>query len=98
MAFIFADLIVIPIVIAYRKYYGWPFAIRITALMFVTMVLAALAIDGIFAGLDLIPSDRPSTDEVFSEIQLDYKAVLNGIALLAFAALIYLTVRTEAEA
>ena len=42
MAFIFADLIVLPIVVAYRKYYGWPFALRITALMFVTMVIAAL--------------------------------------------------------
>jgi uncharacterized protein len=45
MAFLFADLIVLPIVAAYRKYYGWPFALRITALMFVTMVLAALAVD-----------------------------------------------------
>ena len=49
MAFIFADLIVIPIVLAYRKYYGWAFALRITALMFVTMVLAALLIDGLFS-------------------------------------------------
>ena len=42
MAFIYADLIVLPIVVAYRKYYGTRFALRITALMFVTMVLAAL--------------------------------------------------------
>ena len=93
MAFIFADLIVLPIIVAYRKYYGWAFALRITALMFVTMVIAALAIDGLFAGLDLIPSDRPSTDEVFSEIELNYKALLNGLALIAFLALIYLTLR-----
>src|SRR3954466_15275556 len=45
MAFIFADLIVLPIVSIYRKYYGTAFALRITALMFVTMVLAALIID-----------------------------------------------------
>jgi uncharacterized membrane protein YraQ (UPF0718 family) len=44
MAFIFADLIVLPIIAAYRKYYGWPFALRITALMFVTMVIAALLV------------------------------------------------------
>ena len=43
MAFIFADLIVLPIVLAYRKYYGRAFALRITALMFVTMVMAALS-------------------------------------------------------
>ena len=39
MAFIFADLIVLPILVVYRKYYGTAFAVRITALMFVTMVL-----------------------------------------------------------
>src|SRR5919199_1259669 len=54
VAFIFADLIVIPIVIAYRKYYGWSFALRITALMFVTMVIAALAVDGLFSLVSLI--------------------------------------------
>ena len=38
MAFIFADLIVLPIVSIYRKYYGWPFTVRIVALMLVTMI------------------------------------------------------------
>jgi YHS domain-containing protein len=44
-----------------------------------------------------IPTDRPSTDEVFFEIELNYKAVLNGLALIAFAGLIYLTVRRGAR-
>ena len=55
MAFIFADLIVLPIIAAYRKYYGTTFALRITALMFVTMVIAALIVDLLFSGLGLIP-------------------------------------------
>src|SRR5881398_719724 len=46
MAIIFADLIVLPIILAYRKYYGWAFTLRITALMFLTMMIAALIIDG----------------------------------------------------
>ena len=46
LSFLFADLIVLPIVAIYRKYYGTAFALRITALMFVTMVLAALVVDG----------------------------------------------------
>jgi hypothetical protein len=96
MAFIFADLIVLPIIVAYRKYYGWPFAIRITALMFVTMVIAALVIDGVFSAADLIPTDRPARDEIFSPIELNYKAVLNGIAAVVFVALIALTVRRGA--
>lgn len=96
MAFIFADLIVLPIILAYRKYYGWPFAWRITALMFVTMVVAALIIDGLFSAFDLIPETRPSTEDVFSEIELNYKALLNGLALIAFVALMWLTVRRGA--
>jgi uncharacterized protein len=93
MAFIFADLIVLPIIAAYRKYYGTAFALRITALMFVTMVLAALVIDVLFSGLGLIPGGRPSTSDVFGSIQVDYKLVLNVVATTIFAGLMWLTVR-----
>jgi uncharacterized protein len=96
MAFIFADLIVVPIVLAYRKYYGTSFALRITALMFMTMVLAALVVDGVFALAGLIPETRPTRAEIFEPIELDYKLVLNLIALLAFAALMYMSRRRGA--
>ena len=46
IAFIFADLIVLPIIQIYRKYYGNAYALRIVALMFVTIVLAALIVEG----------------------------------------------------
>jgi uncharacterized membrane protein YraQ (UPF0718 family) len=42
LAFLFADQIVLPIIAIYRKYDGTGFALRITALMFVMMVAAAL--------------------------------------------------------
>lgn len=94
LAFIFADLIVIPIVLAYRKYYGAAFALRITALMFVTMVAAALIVDGLFSAADLIPTGaRPSRGDIFGSVELDYKLALNIAALLAFAALMRLTMR-----
>jgi uncharacterized protein len=96
IAFLFADLIVLPIVAIYRKYYGWSFALRITALMFATMVVAALVVDALFGALGLIPSSRPSTDDVFGTIELDYKAVLNAIALVVFAVLMGMTVRRGA--
>jgi uncharacterized membrane protein YraQ (UPF0718 family) len=96
IAFIFADLIVLPIIVIYRKYYGWEFALRITALMFITMVLAALVVDGLFSALNLIPSSRPSRAEIFSSIELDYKLVLNALGLVVFAALFYLTMRRGA--
>ena len=97
MAFIFADLIVLPIVLAYRKYYGWSFALRITALMFVTMVLAALAIDLVFGALGLIPEGaRPSRGDVFGGIEVDYKLFLNLLGLAIFATLFGLTMRRGA--
>jgi uncharacterized membrane protein YraQ (UPF0718 family) len=97
MAFIFADLIVLPIILAYRKYYGWAFALRIVALMFVTMVIAALLVDGLFSTANLIPTgSRPSRADIFGSAQLDYKLVLNIIGLLIFAALFYLTARRGA--
>jgi YHS domain-containing protein len=96
MAFLFADLIVLPIVAAYRKYYGWSFALRITALMFVTMVLAALIIDVVFDGLGLIPASRPSTKDVFGNVELDYKFALNLLATAIFVTLFALTIRRGA--
>jgi uncharacterized membrane protein YraQ (UPF0718 family) len=94
MAFIFADLIVLTIVAAYRKYYGTAFALRITALMFVTMVVAALVVDALFSGLGLIPSGpRPTRGDIFGSVGLDYKLVLNVLGLVVFAGLFWLTRR-----
>jgi uncharacterized membrane protein YraQ (UPF0718 family) len=90
MAFIFADLIVLPIVAIYRKYYGWAFTLRIVALMLVTMIVAALAVDGIFSAAGLIPTTRPSREDIFGSVQLDYKLVLNIFGSIVFAALFWL--------
>jgi uncharacterized membrane protein YraQ (UPF0718 family) len=91
MAFIFADLIVLPIIAIYRKYYGWPFTLRIVALMLVTMIVAALLVDALFSAADLIPTTRPSREDIFGSVQLDYKLVLNSIALVVFAVLFSLS-------
>jgi uncharacterized membrane protein YraQ (UPF0718 family) len=98
MAFIFADLIVLPIVLAYRKYYGWSFTVRIVALMLLTMILAALAVDGLFSAAGLIPTTRPSREDIFGSVQLDYKLVLNLIGLVVFAALFWLSRPSRAVA
>ena len=75
LAFLFADLIVLPIVLIYRKYYGIAFTVRITALMFVTMVIAALIVAGIFSALGLIPTGpRPTRADIFSSVQVELQA------------------------
>ena len=97
LAFLFADLIVLPILAIYRKYYGTKFTVRITALMFVTMVIAALIVDGIFSALGLIPTGpRPTRADIFSSIRVDYKLALNVLGLVIFAALFSLTARRGA--
>jgi hypothetical protein len=98
MAFIFADLIVLPIVAIYRKYYGWDFTVRIVALMLLTMILAALAIDALFSAAGLIPTTRPSRDDIFGSVELDYKLVLNVLGTVVFAALFWLSRRETASA
>lgn len=92
VAFLFADLIVVPIVLAYRKYYGTAFALRITALMFVTIVIAALLVDGVFGLANLIPTGpRPTRADVFGSIEVDYKLFLNLLGLAIFAALFWVS-------
>jgi uncharacterized membrane protein YraQ (UPF0718 family) len=98
MAFIFADLIVLPIIAIYRKYYGWPFTVRIVALMLITMIVAALAVDGLFSAANLIPTTRPSREDIFGSVELDYKLVLNVLGLVVFAALFWLSRRDQATA
>ena len=93
IAFIFADLIVLPIIAIYRKYYGRAFALRITTLMLTTMVAAALVVNALFSLAGIIPTTRPTTADVFTSIHLDYKLVLNVLGLGVFVALFALTVR-----
>jgi YHS domain-containing protein len=97
LSFLFADLVVLPILAIYRKYYGTKFTLRITGLMFVTMVTAALIVDGIFSALGLIPTGpRPTRADIFSSIQVDYKLALNVLGVGIFAALFWLTARRGA--
>jgi uncharacterized membrane protein YraQ (UPF0718 family) len=92
VAFLFADLIVLPIVLAYRKYYGTEFALRITALMLVTIIVAALIVDGVFGLVGLVPTGpRPTRTDVFGSVGLNYKLVLNVLATAIFVTLLWLS-------
>jgi uncharacterized membrane protein YraQ (UPF0718 family)/YHS domain-containing protein len=96
IAFVFADLVVLPIVAIYRKYYGTAFALRIVALMLVTIVLAAIAIDALFGAAGLIPAVRPTRADVFGSVRVDYKLVTNVLGTAIFLALFALTMRRGA--
>jgi uncharacterized membrane protein YraQ (UPF0718 family) len=61
IAFIFADLIIIPILNIYRKYYTGRVSLYLFAVSYATMVIAGLAIGGLFSILHLTPSNRAIT-------------------------------------
>jgi YHS domain-containing protein len=86
IAFIYADLIVIPILLIYRKYYGTKMAAILAGIMFGAIVSAALAVDGLFTAAGLVPQKRPDIESITGRgITWNYTTVLN-IVFLAFAA------------
>jgi uncharacterized membrane protein YraQ (UPF0718 family)/YHS domain-containing protein len=98
IGFIYADLIIVPIVIAYRKYYGGAFALRLVAVMAGAMIAASLVVDGLFSLVGLVPSSRPSVASVAERpITWNYTSLLDLVFLVVFAVLIGLTWRRGAK-
>ena len=87
VAFIFADLIIIPILIIYRRYYGTKMTLVLLGTFYATMVIAAYIAEFLFSGLGLVPAGR--TAKVAQQgIQWNYTTFLNIIFLLLAAALL----------
>jgi uncharacterized protein len=87
VAFIFADLIIIPILVIYRKYYGTRMMLVILGIFYLTMVIAGYVVEFAFGGLGLIPHVR-AAKVAETAITWNYTTVLNIIFLLLAAALI----------
>jgi len=93
IAFVFADLIIIPIIDIYRKYYGGRMALYLLVVSYAAMALAGLAIGLLFQGLGFVPSHHPVT-ALFAAPSLNYTSVLNVIFLLMLALLGWRFLRT----
>jgi uncharacterized membrane protein YraQ (UPF0718 family) len=93
ISFIFADLIILPIIVIYAKYYGRRMALFITATFYATMVAAGYAIEILFGGLGLVPSER-NAKVVDATISWNYTTYLNLIFLGLAALLIIRFVRS----
>ncbi len=89
ISFIFADLIALPLVLIYRKYYGKRLALRLFLTFYAVMAAAGLIVEGIFALLGGIPDTRPETI-VDTRFQWNYTTFLNIAFLAAFAVLYWL--------
>ena len=87
VAFIFADLIVLPILDIYRKYYGRKVSIFLLVTFYTAMVGAALVVEFVFQVLRLVPPER-SAKIVEASISFNYTTVLNILFLLLTALLL----------
>jgi YHS domain-containing protein/uncharacterized membrane protein YraQ (UPF0718 family) len=87
ISFIFADLIALPLVLIYRKYYGTRLALRLFLTFSVVMAAAGLIVEGLFASFGGIPTHRPEKI-VETTFRWNYTTFLN-IAFLAVFALLY---------
>jgi uncharacterized membrane protein YraQ (UPF0718 family)/YHS domain-containing protein len=95
IAFIFADLIALPLVLIYRKYYGGRLALRLFLTFYAVMAAAGLIVEGIFALTGGIPDTRPEA-VVETRFEWNYTTFLN-IAFLALFAVLYWLHRNRAR-
>jgi hypothetical protein len=93
VSFVFADLIAMPLLLIYRKFYGGRLALRLLAVFWVVMAAAGLATEAIFAAVGIVPTSRPLR-VVPEHFSLDYTTVLN-IVFVAVFALIYWAYRNR---
>src|SRR5581483_9601041 len=89
ISFIFADLIALPLVLIYRKYYGTRLALRLTLTFWAVMSLAGLIVEGLFWLFGAVPENRP-TQIVATHFQWNYTTFLNIFFLGVFAVLYWL--------
>jgi uncharacterized protein len=97
IAFIFADLIVLPILDIYRRYYGWRMAGFLLATFYAAMVAAGLVVELLFGGLGLVPEQR-AAKVVEASVTWNYTTALNLVFLVLATVLVVRFLRTGGPA
>jgi uncharacterized membrane protein YraQ (UPF0718 family) len=96
LAFLFGDLIVLPLLDVYRRYYGWKMAAYIAAVFYATMVISAVIMDLLFGALGWIPAARPDIRARAEHFSIDTTFWLNILALALTLGLLFLARRAPA--
>ncbi len=86
ISFIFADLIALPLLLIYRRFYGTRLMWRMLGVFWLVMSLAGLITEGIFRAAGLVPTTRPA-QIVASHFEWNYTTYLNAVFLALFALL-----------
>ena len=92
-SFIFADLIILPILNIYRKYYGLKMSAFLLVTFYAAMVLAGYIVEVVFGVLGLVPAER-NARVVEASVQFNYTSVLNAVFLVLAAILVVRAIRT----
>jgi hypothetical protein len=93
IAFVFGDLIIIPILNIYRKYYGGPASAYLFVVSYAAMVLAGLLIGAVFNALALVPANR-HVGVFATSISWDANTGVNIAFIVIMAALLVRFLRT----
>lgn len=96
VSFVFADLIIIPILLIYRKYYGTKMMLFILTSFYVSMVIAGWLTELIFGVFGLVPKSHHVTAVATAHISFNYTTVLNIIFLTLAGWLVYRFIKTGA--
>jgi len=94
IAFIFADLIVLPLLNIYRKYYGPRVSLFLLATFYATMVAAGLVVEFVFGAVGLVPAGPRHAKVIEASVHLNYTTVLDVAFLVLAAVLVVRFVRT----
>jgi uncharacterized membrane protein YraQ (UPF0718 family) len=89
VSFVFADLITLPLLLIYRKYFGVKLTIRLLIVFWTTMSFAGLVTEYLFKFAHLVPDARPKMVAVV-HFGLNYTTVLDIIAVAVFAVVYWL--------
>ncbi|MDQ2745126.1 MAG: permease [Chloroflexota bacterium] len=93
VSFIFADLIVLPVLDIYRRYYGGKVMLYILATFYLSMALAGYVVEVLFGALGIIPTNR-AVGVITQGPSWNYTSVLNILFLAIAAALVLRFLRT----
>jgi uncharacterized membrane protein YraQ (UPF0718 family) len=94
VSFIFADLIILPVLSMYKKYYGTKMMMVLAAIFYGAMVLTGYVVQAIFGATGLVPATRAAHVGQLG-VHWDYTTVLNIAALLLATVLVVRFIRTD---
>ncbi len=92
IAFVYADLITIPVLNVHRKYYGWSVMLYIFGVFFVTMAFTGFLMELLFDALGIVPNlagGETATEERYFELNYTFYLNLVAFALSGFLLYVY---------